>query len=266
MKNVILFFVFFSCSLVQGQNKEKVSGFLGKRIAIGVGADVSLSFQPQKQGMANASPEKPTFNRIFYAQLEYAVSNYACIGFRGGTSTTSLYLDDYGYSGGVNWKTKFMEYEFAYAKSTPKLTDRFFAVYGKWFFKSRGALAPVGHYFSGGLAVHNYQLDYSNVIIYGAWYRSSGERELTEFKYKNGVITTAIFPEIFISLGKSIPIGNRLCLDYGLKSGLLLVKTASIEAKNSGNINLEKFVMYETKQRLRGMYFLNYSIKLSGLF
>lgn len=247
-------------SEVLAQQKERVSGYLGKRLVIGIGGDISLSKHPQKQSdVAMTSLDGVSFNKAYNAHIEFATSNYFCIGTRVGTLSTSVGFP-YGMSSGdVVWSDAYGTHNLKSIQGTPKIKDLYFGIYGKSFLKKKGALAPIGPYFSFGMNFHNYSVDYSNLSFFAESQSIWGESQSNVFRYQDGS-GKIHYNEIFIEFGRAIPFNNRLMIDFSIKSGFLL--NNSNESSKNGRSTLEKYLNEETKVRLRGLYYINYSLKL----
>lgn len=263
MKRIISLAFFFCTALgLSAQSGGRVSGYLGKRIVLGVGADVSISNDPQKQSFHSTEGEF-TLNRAFLGSLNYAIKNHITLGIRVGMQSTSSNLYEGIYANGVHWSDDEGNHRLNRVLGTPGIKDVYYGLNIKRFFLNKGGLAPVGLYFGLGFNIHNYQFDFSSlrydVLTEDPW----GETEETVLLYKTPT-GTARFPEIYVELGRAIPLGERLLLDFSFKSGLLFNKYSDRPNINKA-VTAEEFTTFEIKRRLRDLYIINCSVKLSVL-
>ena len=88
-----------------GQEYDKVSGYLGKRLLIGVDYKLGPSFEVQEQldENSNASSSKLRLNKFLQAKIEYTTNTFSSIGISYTEHTTSAFISDDDYLNGVSW-------------------------------------------------------------------------------------------------------------------------------------------------------------------
>lgn len=254
-----------------GQGYKRVSGYLGRRWAVGFGASVSLSRHPQRvltDSIADGDPTQVlnqplnasipylSLNRSFQGHIEFAAGQQLLLGLRGGYAKTSAALSQGTYEdfAWADSSTSLVQYFLSYVSGSPDIVDTYYGVYAKWYRKKKGGIAPVGTYIGGGLNRHSYTIDYTGVRFY-----NSMHKEYTYSRQKE----KRSYTEAFVELGKAIPWGKRFVTDFSVKGGFLLNGgyASIIKGPDHTNDNLDTYVDHQIKARLRGACFLNYSIR-----
>lgn len=260
MRALFILLVFcLSLSETLAQKKERVSGYLGKRLVIGLGAEVSLSKQPQKQSNSTYRYyDASGFNRGFYVHADYVLGNYFSMGLRGGTLSTSVALPFNHFTDDLSWKDSFGTQELTSIHGTPGIRDLSIGFYAKHFFKKSAGLAPFGTYFTWGLNIHRYRLDFSTIRFHTQGRNAWNEPVNNVYKYDKS-IGNLNFKEIFIELGKARPLNDFVMIDFSIKSGFLIygMNLPSVNGKNA----VERYVDNLTLLRLRRLCYINYSLK-----
>ena len=265
-QSILVLFCLMGLSL-QAQKFDRVSGYLGKRFVIGAGFDFSLSNEPQKQGDGLGESQFPiTLNKAYSVQAEYVLGSFFSLGAMGGISSTSMEMGTRRYDGGVHWTDANGEHDLRSVSGTPGISEQFFGLYAKWFLKGKGGLAPIGVYFSCGAMMHRYSFDFSNVRFHT--YSEIGFGDHANYTYMfQKPKGTAQYPSVFISMGKAIPFGDRILADFAIKTGYLHSDDSWLESSStySGETTLHEYVGEDLRERVRRVYYLSYSVKLSLL-
>lgn len=208
--------------------KEKVSGFLGKRLVVGANGYFSLSSHPQK---ADDEESLFTLNKSFHISAQYTLSNSKSLGFSIGNSQTSSLMSEEDLGSEIRYSPIIgndgKEYYFDGITGRPAIKDRTLCMEYRGFLKKKGAVSPFGAYFSMGLNFHNYTID-ANAITIIANEESFGYSGSQTELVVNNPISKKTIPEFYLGYGIARPIWNSVFLDVGVKSGLLLTSWYSI--------------------------------------
>jgi len=267
-KSLILLFLIIQAISLEAQSYRRVSGFQGAKWSLGFGVSTSPSYEPQKMLSEDFQLKKVRLNVKFTAFTEYTVGNYTNIGLRVGISSTSAYLQ-VPEGNEISWQDDLGPHYLRDIVGTPGINDQYFGLYLKHFIRNRGALAPIGLFFGGGINVHKFDYDYSLVRLHAGRVSNydfrNGEIDIFSYANPNG---SAIYPEIFIEAGKVYPLGNHALFELSCKGAFLF--TGMGDFNNSGiptePLTPETMAKKQIRNRLIYMNVLNYSIKVSGLW
>lgn len=259
MRGFLFTFLLFGITVsVQAQQKERVSGYLGNRFVLGVGTEVSLSRHPQRSYKA-AYEDGVTLNKTFLTYVDYAIKRNKTIGFRAGITRTSAGLVEdnflkYDHSHGG------FDFTVGSVQGSPAIRDFSYGITYKIFKERKGAMAPVGPYFSIGVNRHDYKVDYSNVsyVMYDFAYNTGNESLIIK---SDNPIHKFSFYELFFEMGKAKPVRDKLVLDYSMKIGMI----HSFEEEEYEPSNLEFSANNAVIDRLRGLCYVNFSLKFGFL-
>lgn len=259
MKKVLLFLSVCMCSVsVMGQHYARVSGYLGSRLTIGGGINVSPSWQPQKSNYTTGLGA----NLAFRVSSEFATSSYRSFGLKLETLTTSMVFNETSNYFPIDWNSDGIYYQLRDIQGRPSLRSSSIGLYVKFFLKRRGALSPVGKYISLGLDICKISGDFSDVTYVVKPSDGFNNLEDIKYKYKNPVISE-YSPMCYVAFGNAIPIGRRLLLDYQINGGLFLAGINNpVENMNSPEI-LQHYAFSEMEYRFRRVYAINFSLKLN---
>ncbi len=237
--------------------KEKVSGFLGKRLVVGANGYFSISSHPQ---VADDYESLFSLNKSFQISAQYTISNSKSLGFSIGTSHTSSLLSEYDFNSDVDYKpilaTDGKEYYFEDIKGQPDIKDRSICIEYRGFLKKKGAVSPFGAYIAMGLNFHNYEIDASDISIIADRdidYYTTERKELIV----NNPMSKKTVPEFYLGYGIARPIWNSVFLDVGIKSGLLLTSWYTIDGYDTAFDETLEMVIYK---RLASKEIINFKI------
>jgi predicted porin len=232
--------------------KEKASGYLGKRLTIGVHMKASPSFQPQR---AADYPRFISINKDMLFSLDYAVRNKRAIGISLGSARTSA--DLVATSEGDITIGNGKKLEVYQVNGNPDIRNSYAGLDYSWFRTTKGAIAPVGAYFKLGLLVHRYSIDQSAISVLAKenYYDDLNTYELNEKEY------SFMAPEVQLGVGKTRVLFSGLLLDYGLDLALLASNLESYVIYRS-NYNIEENIKAEINRRLVRRQIINVHLGL----
>ncbi len=259
MMKISAFLIFlFSSQMAMPQLvevKEKVSGYLGKRLIVGMNGYFSLSNKPQKWD----SDKYITLNKSFHLSTQYTLTNRVSSGLAFGMSQTSVDIslasEDYHL---VELPETRFPYEYWSMGGRPLIRDRVISLEIRRFRQRKGAVSPFGSYLSTGLNFHNVNIDLSKV----------------QFRtHKNGYIAeeipiedpqiTKTLAEFHVGFGVAKPIWNGIFLDLGIKSGFIFNSTLLQQYLDVYEITPLRDKLYEYSiQRLAKRELINFKLGL----
>lgn len=262
MRYILLFCSFMMLGIqAEAQDYNRVSGYLGHRFALSLGGGMGLGNNLQKQNSdINEEEGNYSLNKYWQADAQFAVKNYLNIGLRYGGCKTSTYiptspgLNDFGWGSRINGE---YEHELRTVKGSPGITGTHIGLFARSYLSGKGALAPIGTYFGGGINRHTYDFDFSSMVFVtdsdlGFGNRGPKEWVLSEFN------TSGTYYEYFMELGKVIPFGEHFAGDFSVKLALLYTENSS----TGGDSQITEYLREPIRDRIQGFHILNYSFKL----
>jgi hypothetical protein len=238
--------------------KEKTSGYLGKKAVFGFSTVFSLSREPQ-HASTNSNYGLLGLNKAFGVSLQYAISNHSALRtavFVSNTSASindeSVHRSDYpGWSSAIYFGDIYYNgsgYDVDRVSGRPKLSDKSFEFEYKYYRSSKGALAPIGAYFSGGLGIHNIETDLSDITIQAS---NKDWREIQKsytIKYKNP-IENKMLVEFYAKMGYGIVVQKFLLVDFNLRAGymppLLFSDASTLRSDIYGRLTRKQIINFE---------------------
>lgn len=233
---------------------RRVSGYLGKRLAVGVGADLSASRHPQNKEDDGALLFSRV-NRTYTLNLEYTTGSYFNLGVQATYAITSMNMNFEGDK--LTWTDSMGSNRMVGSEGRPDIRYRGIGMYGKYFFRKKAALAPVGMYFTFGANIYNMRYDLDEVLFKIETISSSGGRLYNDI-YLENTEGTEMYIGAHIGLGKSVPLFNVLMFDFAVKMGY----TGVLAGSSPIGLATVKSAKQEIDKRIRGMNLLNCSFKL----
>lgn len=258
--SMLLVLILFGVGLY-GQQYRRVSGYLGKRLAIGVGMNISPSTTTQRK-TDSEKENNLSLNKAFQATVEYAFTNSMSWGLKGEWIRTSADFDDHYYQGGVHWQDDFRLQTLKYIDGRPDITSTGLGLYVKFFRTSRGAMAPIGTYISFGIEAKYIVSDLSGMVFTTDTKIGYSTHRKMEFELDDPVFKD-INPLLYVSIGKALPVGNWVLLDYQVNCGILLNGYDPDVFIAGKHVKLDTYAQQEIKGRMRHLYFMNFSLKLN---
>jgi hypothetical protein len=236
--------------------KEKASGYLGKRLVVGIHLKGGPSGSPQTNVVGNST--FININKDLLFSLGYAVKNKNTLGICIGSASTSASLvNDDGYLELGDGSRA----DVSYTEGRPAISDAYGGVSYKWFATYKGAIAPIGAYIKTGLVIHKYKVDVSKIELFARedYNDDAVLYKLSETNY------TFIAPELQLGLGKSTILFEGLLFDYGLDVGLLVTDVASL-ISSSSNYNIAYNIRKDIRDRLLRRQAINVHLGLKYAF
>lgn len=271
-KTATLFVLLFVSAYAQ--EYDKISGYLGKRLLIGVDFKVGPSNETQTQLDANSSSTYGfSLNTFLQGKIEYAVRTYETVGISYTTHSTSSVINDDDYLNGITWGKQVgtssgpydQEHRVIAITGSPLIQDRAIGLYYRRFLQRRGAMAPTGTYVQLGAKVHNYTIDFSNVRYHSNSYVGFGRYETKVFGHTQKVAKST-YGEVEFAVGKRVPITRRVLIDYSLGGGILTSALGEEVIKSNYRWDSPTEIgVIETRERLAKAHYFKASLGLSFL-
>lgn len=251
--------------------QEKVSGFLGKKLSLSAGINVSPSFQPQKS-IAPTEVSSNTgglgINKMWQANLGYAVGTNWQLGINAGVFNTSSTIDDDDYLNGFNWGVQYnydsYEHELRQIYGTPAIRSTYYGGSIKWFVPSRGGIAPIGFYFGADVNVHNVEFDFTNVEYLASSNVGFDVYENIRFKHTDP-ISNAQYVETSIYYGTVVPISERVLLEWRTGAGYF----SSVPSQSVDNVwyreSPAEIGFEESRKRLARAHIVKFGVSFTYL-
>lgn len=238
--------------------KEKVSGYLGKRLVVGANGYFGVSSHPQR---ADDEEKSFTLNKSFHVSAQYTLSNSKSLGFSFGNSHTSSLMSEYDFGSEVSYNPIMGKdgkaYYFEDIKGRPNIKDKTICVEYRGFVEDKGAVSPFGAYFAMGLNFHNYEIDASDIIIFAEEDNDVYTNTTTELVVNNPISKKTV-PELYLGYGIARPVWNSIFLDVGIKSGLLL--TSWYTSSDSYDLTFDQIMATRIYRRLAAKEIINFKI------
>lgn len=260
-----------SVNLLSLAQVEKVSGYLGNRLSIGGGINVSPSSHSQSSMDASTISEDArlfSLNKMWHANLDYVIKKNIQMGLVVGSFNTSIGLSDEDYSN-LEWgeHSNYDSYQFELGETygTPEISTKYLGLSIKKFKSKNGAMAPVGRFISAELNAHFVTYDFSNVrylvkenVGFGNY-----EEYLSEH---TSPINKATYLELSVYYGRVIPIGDRLLLEWSVGGGFM--SSFFLVWYNKSNTRIAspaQMYLEQSSRRLAYAHFLKSGVSLSFL-
>ncbi|NNJ55614.1 MAG: hypothetical protein HKP14_05760 [Bacteroidia bacterium] len=267
--NIIVFFclVASSASAQLVEVKEKRSGYLNRYNVVGFRAFVGPSLQPQRAGLIG-DPSGFSLNTAISLEVERVMTNYSAIKFRYGLSKTSAdietdlkeefesYFNDFIFTG-----TDGLEYRVIGISGTPSIKEISIGFDFKKYLRRRGAIAPLGGYFTIGGASNRVEVDLSpsNFVIRT---ERNYHDDPVAFIPPSQPLSARNLVKIHVGGGHSTAITDRLILDTGIEFAYMYVGVKQHEYTEDLGESLE-YIIYKRMQRKQ---IANYYVGLSFVF
>jgi hypothetical protein len=260
---VILLFISLGFAS-NAQDYDRVSGFMGHRLALSVGGGLGLSSKPQKQSTEYVGDyDEITLNKYWQADLQFAIKPYINLGVRYGGCQTSAIIDDESNNNYYQWGESVgsdREHKLIRVNGRPGIKGTHVGVFVRQFLSNKGALAPIGAYYGAGVNQHTYDYDFSSVVFVSRSHLGLGEVGTRHWLLEDP-ISSGKYYEYFVELGKVIPFSERLAGDFSVKLAWLHIQNTS----SSDDTQLEEMLRDPIRDRIQGFNILNYSFKLAYL-
>jgi hypothetical protein len=242
--------------------KDKVSGYLGKRNVVQAKGLFSISRQPQ-QALSQKPPEtfQITLNREFELNIEKVLTNRKSLGFILGGSSTSLKFDvpdNYVLMEGGG---------LSFVNGTPAMTDKYFGIRCKMYNRSRGGLAPIGHYWAFNVNLHSYKIDMSG-LDFVVYKEGPSGYFFAPYKLEDGVHKYTL-AEFGISTGVNRIFAQRVVLDYGVQFSFTRFDRLFGLLRNDyreATVTAEEFLTRSIVSRISWFHIMKYYIAVGYLF
>jgi hypothetical protein len=240
------------------REKEKVSGYSGKKNILQIKGMVGISTQPQKP----IKDERGTGNYgiSLNKELEFnavrVLTQRKSVGLVFGLSKTSMLFRDIYDAVLIN------NTSFVYANSTPLIRDQYFGVKYKLYTQRKGELNSVRPYWGFNLNIHQYSIDMTSVEFWGSDYDLYDRETLTQYKFENGVHKYTL-AEVGVSAGINRVIGSRIILDYGVQTGIAQAKRAF---QRSEGYDIKKYIENSILNRIAKFHLLKFYLSAGYIF
>ena len=260
--------IFFVCLMIvsglQAQRYNKVSGYLGKRLAVGINLGISPSRQPQKATTESTQEfNQFTVNRFLSTHLDYATGTYTMLGVSAGFQSTSSRVVDEAYNSlywGEQYNWDSYEHRLIGITGSPDIKDLNFGFYLKRFLSQKGAIAPIGSYFKFGAVAHNYSIDLSRVTLISLSQTGFGNEDVLEHKLDPTAAKVSTL-EFFGTIGIARPLHDRVLLDLSMGGGYM---KPFIDDNTEGHV-VSLYVLDQISTRLRRQHIVRFNFGLSFL-
>ncbi|MFT5056785.1 MAG: hypothetical protein ACI80H_001505 [Pseudoalteromonas distincta] len=241
--------------------KEKASGYLGKKALLGFSGMFGLSGEPQKAS-TSSNYLSPSANKTFGLSIQYVISNHSAIRTAINISNTSATIADVVLSSGYSYgnendiSANNETYILDQINGTPKISDKSFEIEYKYFRPTKGGIAPLGPYLSGGISVHNIEIDLSTISLQAYSTNWRDEETMYELSYQDPIEKRTLF-ELYTKAGFSKVITDFLLLDANVRVGYM--PSMLVDVKSEVNTRVRK----EIYKRLTNKQYINFELTLA---